>query len=284
MRRHHVLAILLLVACKPRSEPKPVVHDDARTADAAAVVAIDAAQPVDAVVDAASAPPIDGALDTQGNIYGALDIAFEGKRPPLAYVGPGNQVAVFYYDARSIYQPTACGYRIYKLSSTKIVQTLELVDDMMKWTEPLPDATVATLKQRAAAITAKIGSWQPLGLVRDWEVVPRTHVGPHGLVADQLKAAVAGDTFVALDQKDGIRVELHDAASALITSADIRSFDTKQTHQEDEASLPCSYSPSDVSLYADAKRLLVGIAYTYSIDCDDQGPTWRLWSLTAPTP
>jgi hypothetical protein len=262
----------LLGACKPRSEPKPVVHDDARKA---ALVAIDAAGPP----DAPSEIPRDGGVtfdapfDLQGDIYRALDIAFDGKRPPLAYVGPGDQVAVFYYDTRSLYQPTACGYRVYKLATKKSVETLELVDSDMERNlkVPVPDATVATLKQRGAAIAAKIGGWQPLQLVRDWEGMP-------------LKAKVpGGGTFVALNEGGDRKLELSDPVSSRLAFETIGSFDTKQTHQEDEATLACTYNPGDVSLYADAKRLLVGISYAYSPDCDDQVPTWRLWSLTERT-
>jgi hypothetical protein len=54
--------------------------------------------------------------------------------------------------------------------------------------------------------------------------------------------------------------------------------DTKQTHQEDEATLPCSYTPDEISAYADGDQVLVGVRYHYSIDCDPRDPTWFVLS------
>ncbi|HSD86252.1 MAG TPA: hypothetical protein VLB44_02015 [Kofleriaceae bacterium] len=261
-RDHLVAALVALAACKGRHEPP--LRTGAAGSAVTAVAASDAAVARVVGPDAASAaipPRGDGGVD---DTYRALDIAFDFKRPALAWLGPDEQVAVFDFDDRSMFQPTSSAFVVYKVGKDKALDRLAVADDAMAspWKEPLSPDTIARLHEHAEAITARLSGWTPLTQRLPWTIT----------TTQATTVTIGGHTLTATQRERSMRLALG------MQRSEVFAFDTKQTHQEDEATLPCSYTPREVSVYADGDQILVGVRYQYSIDCDPHDPTWFVWS------
>lgn len=211
-----------------------------------------------------------------------LRIAFANHVPKLPAVSAdGEWIADYGSDAVRPMRPSPIYVRVARLDAKGKSARLEIVDEQMAeanadagdWeTNPPPAAVAKVLRERAAAVVARLHGFASLSSIETRGSTSRS-------------ARVGALKLASTEKKGELLVVLTDARGKTLQREQIRSY-SDGTHPGALEGGTCEYRPRFQAAYLDQakRRLFVVVAFRWREECTAQEPRFVAWELPAPAP